>query len=147
MSGVQKALLISAVFFSIFAFAARAHAAELYIDPKGNVKITDAEITFLNNNVITILLWGARWVLFVDVNNSSVQVTNAAGEPITVWKLEKGHKIYVEGWIREVRDGKLETVVKLMRDMSIAGSGPAIPQPSIEPLKPILVQLPPPLPR
>ncbi len=144
MSGARKALLISAVFFGIFAFAAGSFAAELYIDPKGNVRIIDGEIASLNNNVISTLLWGAKWVLFVDVTDSSAKVTNAAGEPITVWKLEKGHKIYVEGWIREVLGGKLEVVVKLLRDISIAGSGAAIPQPSIEPLKPILVQPPPP---
>ena len=139
-----KVFLISAVFLGIFFFAPGVYAAELYIDPAGKVKIRDAEISSLNNNVITTTLWGAKWTLFVDVADSYVKVTNSSGELITVWQLEKGHKIYVEGRVREVSLGKIEIMVQLLRDLSIAGSGPAITSPPIEPPKPVLVQAPPP---
>lgn len=118
-------------------FGWKTQAAELYIDPNGKVIIRDAEIASLNNNVITIRLLETRWVLFV---GSGAMVTNASGEAITVWQLQKGHMVYVEGGIKEVGGGKVEIDVKLLRDLSIAGSGKAVVIPEIRSSAPPQVQ-------
>lgn len=140
---IIRIILFSAVFFIPFALL---HAAELYINTDGKTQIKNAEITYLNNNVITVTLWGSRWVLYVKVDDSGVKLTNAAGEPITVWDLKKGDMIYVEGSTREVGVGKIEIDVGLLRDMSIAGSGSSIVQPVIAPLAPVLPESPLPAP-
>ena len=95
-----KMTAISLIFVAAFGFAFSSRAAELYINSDGKAKISDAEISYLNNNVITVTLWGTRWILFVDVADSDVKLTNASGEPITVWQLVKGHKLYVEGLMK-----------------------------------------------
>jgi len=124
------------LFFCLTFFSTPLYAAELYINTDGWVQINNAEITHLNNNFITVTLWGTRWVLFVDVADSNVKVTNAGGEPITIWDLVKGHTIYVEGRTRDAGPGKIEINVGLLRDMSIAGSKSVIPTPAVIPLKP-----------
>lgn len=126
------------VFFGLVAFWSPLQAAELYIDTGGRVQINNAEITYLNNNFITVTLWSTRWILFIDTADSYVKVTNAAGEPITVWDLAKGHTIYVEGRTRDAGPGKIEINVELLRDLSIPGSKPAISTPVITQLKPVV---------
>lgn len=114
-----------------FGFAISARAAELYVNSDGKVKISDAEVTYLNNNIITVTLWGTRWIFFVDVADSNIKLTNASGEPITVWQLITGHKLYVEGLMRDTGVGKIEVNVKLLRDLSLRGSGPVVPSTSL----------------
>lgn len=126
-----KITAISLILLAAFGFAFSTRAAELYINSDGKSKISDAEVSYLNNNVITVTLWGTRWILFVDVADTNVKLTNASGEPITVWQLATGHKLYVEGLMRDVGVGKIEVNVKLLRDLSLQGSGPVIPAPSL----------------
>ncbi|MFY9461825.1 MAG: peptidoglycan-binding protein, partial [Candidatus Sungiibacteriota bacterium] len=128
---MAKTTSILLVLIVAFGFAFSTRAAELYINSDGKAKVSDAEITYLNNNVITVTLWGTRWILFVDVADSNVKLTNSSGEPITVWQLANGHKLYVEGVMREAGVGKIEVNVKLLRDLSLQGSGPVIPAPAL----------------
>ncbi|MBI2639278.1 MAG: peptidoglycan-binding protein [Candidatus Sungbacteria bacterium] len=128
--------------FGLVAFWNPLQAAELYINTDGRVQINNAEITYLNNNFVTVTLWSTRWVLFVDVADSNVKVTNAGGEPITIWDLAKGHTIYVEGRTRDAGPGKIEINVELLRDLSIQGSKQAVLVPAIVPLKPTTVIIP-----
>lgn len=132
-------LWVAPPFFSL-------NAAELYINTDGRVQIKNAEVTHLNNNFITVTLWGTKWILFVDVGDSNVKVTNAGGGSITVWDLAKGHLLYVEGRTRDAGPGKIEINVGLLRDLSIAGSKPAISIPVVTPIEPVSIAPPPPPP-
>ncbi len=116
-------LLFTFILAAFLGIAVLAQAAEVYIDVSGNVKVDGAEISQLNNNIVVVKLWGTRWSFFVPTHAT---VTNASGEPITVWKLESGHKLYVEGNIKVGEPGVISVEVTLLRDLSMPGNGPAL---------------------
>ncbi|MDO8500019.1 MAG: peptidoglycan-binding protein [bacterium] len=126
-------LLFLLVFLTVLGAGLISQASELYIDPAGKVRISDAEITYLNNNVITVTLWGTRWVFYINPDPSFSRLTNASGETIAVPDLQKGHRIYVEGEIKDVGVGKMEINVVLLRDASIQGTLPVLSLPLVKP--------------
>lgn len=127
MTGRPYAMLVTAALAASAFPAFAADGPELYISPKGEIRITNAPISNRHSlNLFSTIVWGVTWTVPIDQFTS---VETADGKKIEFSEIADDHRLEIKGSISINSDprrrGWLDT--KLIRDLSLGSPPPATP--------------------
>ncbi|QQG45252.1 MAG: peptidoglycan-binding protein [Candidatus Sungiibacteriota bacterium] len=114
---------------------------ELYISPKGEVRLAGAELTSQHAlNFFSVRIWGQKWSF---ATNYATRLESLYGEKINPKEILPGHILEVKGMLNPSVSNETGNVdASLVRDLSVkAGTPQTIATPSS--LPPSLVNFPP----
>lgn len=122
MAATRLTLCALGLLLPLGAWAA-ATGPELYISPRGEVRISGAELKDKNAlNLFSLTVWGQKWTIPID---QFTMLESADGKKIQLDEILLGHLLEIKGYAAGQKPGWLDT--RLVRDLSLGPPPPPAP--------------------